>query len=263
MNFLDKIVRRKRQELLRRKARQPLKRLRERVEAARKVDRRDFIGAIKSSPRIPAFICELKRASPSKGWLCRDLDLPKAAKVYEQEGAACISVLTDTGFGGKLSDLRAVRKSSGLPLLRKDFILEEYQIYESVLAGADAVLLIAALLSASRLRELIIHAARVGLQMLVEVHCQEELEKIDFRSVRLLGINNRNLSDFRTDLAVTEMIMKSIPADTVVVSESGISSRKDVLRLKRAGARALLVGETLVSAPDIAGRIRSLQGRKI
>jgi indole-3-glycerol phosphate synthase len=225
---------------------------------------RDFRSVLKRrDSRSPNLIAELKRASPSKGILAPHLDLLQVADLYTQNGASAISVLTDEKFFmGKLETLRELRfeHRSELPLLRKDFIIDEIQIYESRANGADAILLIAAALPDDRyFAELHTLALELGLTPLVEVHNEAETERVlKLKDVRLIGINNRNLATFDVTLETTERIRPIIPAEITVVAESGISTAQDVERLAQAHVDAILVGEALVTAPDIASKVREL-----
>src|SRR5512143_397815 len=216
---------------------------------------RDFLAAIKRcrSSRSPSLIAELKRASPSKGILAPHLDLFQVAEIYVQNGASAISVLTDEKFFlGKLETLRELRftRRSELPLLRKDFIIDEVQLYESRAAGADAVLLIAAALTDDRhFADLHALALALGLTPLVEVHDEEEAERaLRLQDVRLIGINNRKLATFQVSLETTERIRSLMPGDIAVVAESGIFTSQDVERLSKAKVDAILVGEALVTS---------------
>ncbi|MFN3974791.1 MAG: indole-3-glycerol phosphate synthase TrpC [Dehalococcoidia bacterium] len=208
-------------------------------------------------------IAEVKRASPSKGPLNPNLDPHSMALLYARSGASAISVLTDHHFQGSLDDLRLVAEAVhplGVPVLRKDFILDPYQLYEARAAGADGVLLIVAALSQEGLTTLLREARGLWLQCLVEVHTEGELERALLAGAEIIGINNRNLHTFHTDLAVTERLAPRIPRGKVVVSESGIATRKDVVRVRKAGAHAVLVGEALVTSPDPAAKLRELVG---
>lgn len=225
---------------------------------------RDFVAALKGdSDRTVSLIAELKRASPSKGILAPHLDLYQVADVYAQNGASAISVLTDEKFFmGKLETLRKLRfeRRSELPLLRKDFIIDESQLYESRANGADAVLLIAAALTDDK-HFAVLHALalELGLTPLVEVHDESEAERaLRLKDVRLIGINNRNLATFEVSLRTTERIRPMIPDEIAVVAESGIFTAKDVQRLAEANVDAILVGEALITAPDIAAKVREL-----
>ncbi len=226
---------------------------------------RDFLAAItrRAAGSPPALIAELKRASPSKGMLAPHLDLFQVADLYSQNGAAAISVLTDEKFFlGSLDTLHSLRyeRNCPLPLLRKDFILDEVQIYEARASGADAILFIAAALpDDAHFAALHDCAQSLGLTTLVEVHDEVETERaLKLAGVKLIGVNNRNLATFEVSLQTTERIRPLIPAGVAVVSESGIESREHVERLSRASVDAILVGEALVTAPDIPVRVREL-----
>lgn len=232
---------------------------------------RDFLAAVsrRRNGLPPALIAELKRASPSKGILAPHLDLFQVAEIYTQNGAAAISVLTDEKFfQGSLTTLQELRARSLTPapshlippLLRKDFIISESQIYEARANGADAILLIAAALpDDAHFAALHECALSLGLTALVEVHDEAETERaLRINRVRLIGINNRNLSTFEVSLATTERLRPMIPAGISVVAESGIFSAKDVSRLQKADIDAILVGEALVTAPDIPAKVREL-----
>ncbi|MRR33756.1 indole-3-glycerol phosphate synthase TrpC [bacterium] len=208
-----------------------------------------------------AVIAEVKKGSPSKGLIRADFDPLAIARIYEANGASCLSVLTDEHFFlGHLDYLAAIRAAVEIPLLRKDFIFDEYQVWEARAAGADAVLLIAAMLDLPRLRELQAVAGALSLDVLLEVHDERELEAAMETGCPLIGINNRNLRTFVTDLGTTERLCGIIPPDRFVVAESGINARADVLRLHAAGAGAFLVGESLMREPDIGKKLRELRG---
>ncbi len=221
---------------------------------------RDF-GAALSSPGEIRVIGEVKKASPSAGVIRSDFDPVAIAQAYERHGAACISVLTDAPFfQGNLSHLSAIRAAVSRPLLRKDFILDRYQLLEARLAGADAVLLIAEILQASDLPRLLREAGALGLEALVELYDAENLSRVIDSSARLIGINNRDLRTFVTRLEHTLELAARVPADRCLVSESGIRTRADVLRLQEAGVRAILVGETLMRSPDLGAKLDELRG---
>jgi len=206
-------------------------------------------------------ISEVKRRSPGAGEIRPDLDPAHLAAAYEGAGAAALSVLTDAEyFGGSLRDLESARATVSLPALRKDFTIDEVQVVEARAAGADAILLIVRILDDARLRELREAAEELGMDVLVEVHGEEELERARVSGARVIGINNRDLSTFRTDLSVSERLVAELPSDVVTVSESGIRSPEEVARLGRAGIHAVLVGETLLRADDPATAVRSLAG---
>lgn len=228
---------------------------------------RDFLALLRQRRigRQPGLIAELKRASPSKGLLAPNLDLLDAADIYAANGAAAISVLTErTFFQGSLETLHKLRfeRNIELPLLRKDFIIDETQLYEARVNGADAALLIAAALpDDSRLFDLHAATLELGLTPLVEVHNRAEVERVlAIPGLRLVGINNRDLDTFHVTLETTETLRPLIPTGIAVVAESGIFHAEDVQRLERCGIDAVLVGEALVTAPDIARRVRELSG---
>jgi indole-3-glycerol phosphate synthase len=221
---------------------------------------RGFRTALESAAR-PRIIAEIKRRSPSRGEIRARFDPVECAKAYCDGGATAISVLTDERFfGGHLDQLSRVRSVASLPLLRKDFIIESYQIDEARVAGADAVLLIVAALAPGALYALRVRAANLGLDALVEVHDERELDAALAAGAQLVGINNRDLHSFSTDLAVTERLASKVPAGVTLVSESGIFSNPDVRRLEAAGAHACLVGESLMREPDLNLALRRLRG---
>jgi indole-3-glycerol phosphate synthase len=209
-----------------------------------------------------SLIAEMKRASPSKGPIHPDADVAEVVRRYEAAGAAACSILTEPQFfGGSLDDLRAARAACSLPLLRKDFIVDEYQLVEAKLAGADAALLIVAALDDDRLRELLAFGHELGLDLLVEVHDEDDAEIAVAAGAEIVGINNRNLKTLDVDPETVLRLLPDIPAGTTVVAESGISDPADVRRLEEAGVDAILVGEALMSAADPAEAIRVLLGR--
>jgi indole-3-glycerol phosphate synthase len=221
---------------------------------------RDFAGALRKSGSI-SLIAEIKRRSPSKGRLSDYLDPAATAQIYESAGASAVSVLTDTHyFDGSDSDLVAARECTSLPVLRKDFIVDEYQVLQSRLIGADAILLIIAALSPGELVRLSRMAAAVGLHVLTEVHEEREIEIALKAGSGIIGINNRNLKTFEVSLSTTERLRSLIPSDIVCVSESGIKNREDILRVQASGADAVLVGEGIVTAEDPVLQIRKLLG---
>ena len=280
MNILDKIVEEKKREIAKLPAR---------LIAAGDLrdamlehgERRDFIGALKNPGRGGiALIAEVKKASPSAGVICKDFDPVRIAKEYEAAGASCLSVLTDEKFfQGSLDYLRQIRAAVKLPLLRKDFIIDERQILEAIEWGADAILLIAAILTDEQLAKFHSLATEAGLAVLVEVHDEAELERALKISPALIGVNNRDLKTFKVDLGTTENLAAKISgtgilpvrltgethrqdacATTLLVAESGIHTRADVERLKKCGANAILVGESLMRGGDIQTKIRELIG---
>ena len=235
-------------------------------------ERRDFFAALKN-PRSGevALIAEVKKASPSKGVICEDFDPVRIAKEYEAAGASCLSVLTDEKFfQGSLDYLRQIREAVKLPLLRKDFIIDERQMLEAIEWGADAVLLIVAILDDERLKRFHDLAVEAGLAALVEIHDEVELSRAVAINAQLIGVNNRDLKTFNVDLATTERLAAKLFSVTeakqkraaLLVAESGIHTRADVERLRRCGAGAILVGESLMRQGDIAGQARALLGTK-
>jgi indole-3-glycerol phosphate synthase len=207
-------------------------------------------------------IAEVKRRSPSKGMLISDFDPLQVASVYEENGAAAISVLTDQEFfAGEKGYLQDIREKVSLPLLRKDFIIDPCQIYETRLIGADAILLIAGILRQEQLAEYLQLAKDLGLSALVEVHDREDLGKALAAGAGIIGINNRNLQTFVTDLQTSRDLICHIPEDRIVVSESGIRTRSDIETLMAAGIHAFLIGETLVKASDRGKQLRELLGK--
>lgn len=256
--FLQEIIRSKKQEVGHRKSKAALSDYKARMKDL--PASRGFRSALEK-PESCRLIAEIKKASPSKGILREQFDPLEIARLYESNGAAALSVLTDEPFfQGKLSLLTEIRKVSRLPLLQKDFILDEFQLYEARVYGADAVLFIAAILDQSQLVEYQAVAAELGLEGLVEVHKHSELERTLKTAAGIIGINNRNLETFETDLNVTFSLIKEIPDDCVVVSESAIGTRRDVERLLEAGVDALLIGESLLKAKDIAAKMKELMG---
>jgi indole-3-glycerol phosphate synthase len=255
--ILDEILEHKRREVAEAKARAPLSNLREK---APKRTAGLFADAIRSHDGI-RLIAEIKKASPSKGVLVRDFDPARLAHIYAEHGAAAISVLTDRRFfQGESSHLRVAKQVSRLPALRKDFLIDEYQVWESAAMGADAVLLIVAALDAERLNRYISLSSELGLDALVEAHDERELDAAVKAGAKLIGINNRDLRTFQTDIQTTLKLAPRVPEDVALVSESGIHSAADVRKLREAGVDAILVGEALVTSPDIPEKMRELLG---
>ena len=256
--ILDRILATKVEEVAADKTRLPLEELRGMIDACPPT--RGFAETLRSMALIgTAIIAEVKKGSPSKGVICADFDPLVIACSYQAAGAACLSVLTDKQyFYGSLDYLRQIRAAVELPLLRKDFIIDPYQVYQAREAGADAVLLIAAALGDETLLELADLATELKLDTLLEVHDEDELERALKIPVDLIGINNRNLKTFSTDLRITEHLARRIPAQQLAVAESGIHSRADIERLQAAGAGAFLIGESLMREDDIESKLRSL-----
>ena len=265
--ILDQIIAHKRHELAQTRQQVPLERLRTTIEA--QPPPCDFVQALRA-PGV-SLIAELKRASPSRGVLRADLDPVALARCYIENGASALSVLTDKRFfQGSLSDLRDIKVQAvqprsetrnpqpAIPVLRKDFTLDSYHVYEARAHGADAVLLVVAILDDKTLANLLALARALGIAALVEVHNEAELERALLCSPRVIGINNRDLTDFSVDIETTCRLRPLIPAGTIVVSESGIRHRADIERLADAGVDAILVGEALVTADDPAAKVREL-----
>ncbi len=265
MSRLDEIFDTKHAEVAAARAALPLAELVARARAA--APPRDFVAALRSAVR-PGLIAEVKHASPSRGMLVRDFNPLRLARIYAQGGAAAISVLTDERyFRGSLDHLRAIRAAVDLPLLRKDFVYDPYQVYEARAAGADAILLIVAALAAEQLADLHALAAELGMAALVEVHTAAELEAALALRAGLVGINARNLHDFSVSLETTRDVARRVPSEVCLVAESGIHTVDDVAWLGQVpragggqGVEAILVGEALVTAPDVATKARELSG---
>ncbi len=256
---LDRILARKVEEVAKRKSAISLAALRAESEAL-PFPPRDMIAALQKDEL--ALIAEVKRASPSKGLLTRDFAPVLMAATYAFNGAAAISVLTDEDFFlGSLAYLRAVRAAVDLPLLRKDFVIDPFQVYEGRVAGADAILLIVAALSDSQLGELYALTLDCGMCALVEAHNEEELERALKLDAKLIGINNRDLKTFNVDLGTTARLARMVDDDVVLVAESGIRDAADVRTMASFGADAVLVGESLVKAPDMVTSLRDLSGQ--
>jgi len=254
--FLDKIVAEKLKEVEQSQKAVPLPEVRAAImERPAPLD----LAAALSGENL-RLIAEVKRASPSRGVLCPDLDPVKLAGSYAQGGAAAISVLTESRyFGGSQQDLESIKRAlPDIPLLRKDFILKPYQVFESCAWGADAVLLIVAILDDTELGELLSLSHALGMQCLVEVHNRDELERALAHNIRIIGINNRNLQTMTVDINITRQLRPPIPRGRIVVSESGIKGRGEAQKLKEWKVNAMLVGEALVTADDVAAKIREL-----
>ena len=256
-NILDEIVAAKLEELAAVKATAPL----ETVQA--QIPQRDTPLSLAGALRDGAvrLIAEVKKASPSRGLLCPDFDPVQLAATYAGNGASAISVLTDPRFQGEPEHLSAIKESgvsAAAPVLRKDFIFDPYQVYEARAMGADAYLLIVAILSTAQLADLLALGGELGMDALVEIHDEDELQVALDAGAEIVGINNRDLRTFQTDLATTEGLAPLIPGDRVIVSESGIFTQEHLQRLGRLGVNAVLVGEALVTAPNTAAKVREL-----
>ena len=261
VTILDKIVEAKLEEVKVAKSKTPLTVLQENiVNTPAPID---FLKALTSNPF--SIIAEIKKSSPSKGLLSSDFDPVKQGLIYANHGATAISILTDKHFEGTIDHLIRVKKATSskhIPILRKDFLIDPYQIYESKIIQADAILLIVSVLGAIQLNEMLSVAKNLNLQCLVEVHNQKELDIALSVEADIIGINNRNLHTFETNLNITEKLAPVIDKKKVIVSESGIKSRKDILRLKKAGAKAALIGETLMTTNNPGKTISELLGSK-
>jgi indole-3-glycerol phosphate synthase len=257
--ILDEIVLSKRREVAAARGLKPLEQLQARAAGAPPV--RDFRAAL-AGPGPIRLVAEIKKASPSAHVIRADFDPVAIARIYQRHGAACISVLTDTPyFQGDLAHLTDVRASVAIPTLRKDFLVDDYQVVEARAAGADAILLIAEILDDATLARLLERARRLGMAALVEFHDEANLLRVLASGADLIGINNRDLRHFGTDLDHTLRLRDQIPREFVLVSESGIRTRQDVTRLEAAGISAILVGESLMRAPNIGLAIEQLLGR--
>ena len=257
MNVLERIVHETREDVRRRRAKISLESLQDAI--GRRGEDRPFSEAL-TLPGV-SVIAEHKRRSPSAGTIREGATVEEVVGAYERAGAAALSILTEgKNFGGSLDDLRAARAASSLPILRKDFMVDAYQLYESAAAGADAILLIVAALEEDVLGELHREARALDLDVLVEVHDEEELERALDVDADILGINNRDLGDFSVDIERTYDLLADNPAGKTVVSESGFTSRDELDELDRVGVDAVLIGETLMRAPDLEAACRELSG---
>lgn len=258
LSILDEIVAYKRDEIAAAQQRTPKDTLQSLLADAPPV--RDFHAALNTAANMHV-IAEVKKASPSAGLIRKDFDAVAIARIYEQHGAACISVLTDEHFfQGHLDYLRAVRQAVGIPVLRKDFILDRYQVLEARVAGADCILLIAECLDSDTLADLYQYADSLGMNCLVELYEPENLERVLSVKPKIVGVNNRDLRTFHTNLGHSLALHQQVDTDTIFVSESGICCREDVARLEQAGVDAILVGETLMRAADIGEAVENLLG---
>lgn len=259
ITILDRIIRRKHEEIAARSARVPMAKLHD--LARMQPPPRSFVSALRRriAAGEPAVIAEIKRASPSRGLIRADWDVPAIAKSYEQGGAACLSVLTDVDFfQGADEFLVAARNACSLPVLRKDFTVDEYQVAEARALGADAILLIVAALDDAQLAAFYAMARALGLDVLVEVHDRRELERALKLGIDLVGINNRDLHTFDVSLQTTWDLLSMIPPDILVVTESGINTKQDVAAMRAKNVNAFLVGETLMRAPEPGEKLREL-----
>ncbi|HEY8004623.1 MAG TPA: indole-3-glycerol phosphate synthase TrpC [Phenylobacterium sp.] len=258
-DILQRIAAYKREDVIRRKAARPLAQVEAAAGAA--ATPRGFRAALARAhgPGRLALIAEIKKASPSRGLIREDFDPPALARAYEEGGAACLSVLTDApSFQGEDAYLTAAREATALPCLRKDFLVDPWQVAESRALGADAVLVILAMVDDGLAGELVAAARGFGMDVLVETHDEAELARAARLGADLIGVNNRDLRTFTLDLAVTERLAAAAPAGALLVTESGIFTPGDAARLERCGAQAMLVGESLMRQPDVAAATRAL-----
>lgn len=261
-DILQRILAVKAQEISAAQARMPLKEMQAAARAT--APARDFAGALRAKIAAgkPAVIAEVKKASPSKGVLREQFDPAAIAATYERHGAACLSVLTDSQFfQGRLDDLKAARGACKLPVLRKDFMMDPYQIYEARAAGADCILLIVAALESSRMHELEATAHELGMAVLVEVHDGTELDAALTLKTPLIGVNNRNLRTFETTLDTTLGLLQKIPAERLVITESGILKPQDVEKMRANAVNGFLVGEAFMRAADPGAELERLFGK--
>jgi indole-3-glycerol phosphate synthase len=258
VSVLEKIFARKSQEVADAQRRVSLTEIRTMAEQSGLT--RGFRSALLRASDI-ALISEVKKASPSKGLIRPDFDPVQVATAYEAAGANALSVLTDVHyFQGSPDNLRLAREATSLPCLRKDFLYDPYQVYEARAWGADAILLIVASLDDAQLRDLHALAADLGMDVLVEVHTEEETERALSLKANLIGVNNRNLADFTTSLSISESLLPMIAPYALPVSESALETRADIDRVKAAGARAVLIGTTFCAVPDISSKVREVMG---
>ncbi|MEA3329051.1 MAG: indole-3-glycerol phosphate synthase TrpC [Candidatus Omnitrophota bacterium] len=256
--ILNKILSQKRKEIEEAKAKVSQKGLIE-----KKSDfpgRRDFKSAISKAHQIN-LIAEIKKASPSRGIIREDFNPVRIAQLYQNSAARAISILTDQQFfKGSLDYLNQVRQVVTLPILRKDFIIDEYQIYQSALAGADAVLLIAAILSGEELNRFLSVASGIGLDVIVEIHSEKDIEKLSQTDPLIIGINNRDLVSFEVNLDTTERLIRLLPKGKIIISESGVKTHQDVMKLKSLGVNAVLIGEGFMESEDISAKVKEVMG---
>lgn len=259
--FLDKIIDAKRRRVEAAKAATDPKKLARRAHES-EADKRGFCDVLANGSRINV-IAEFKRASPSKGVINDGLDPAETAVAYQNGGAAAISVLTEEDFfRGSLDDLAAVRKAVNLPILRKDFVIDEFQIYESAAAGATAILLIVAALSSEKLQAFQSLALKLGMDVLIEVHGPEELQIAADIGANLIGVNNRNLKTFEVSLDVSRELIEHAPKDTIMVTESGIKTYEDIAELHSLGYKGFLIGETLMQSGNAESTLRKLSANE-
>lgn len=259
--ILTKIIEKKRKEIERSKSKISQKELITRIANLKSSRRHNFFKNSISKPHKINLIAEVKKASPSAGVIREDFDPVKIASIYEANGASAISILTDEEFfKGNITHLKKVKKNVSLAVLRKDFIIDEYQIYESVLAGADAALLIADLLSVEELRGFQDLGKQFHMDFLVEVHSEEDVKKAIDSKCEIIGINNRDLHTFKVDIKTTPRLLKIMEGERIVVSESGITTKEDISYLKSLSVNAVLIGEAFMQSSDIGKKMKELMG---
>ena len=258
--ILAQIIEKKREELKAQKENLPLIEIQERLKDVSFDKKHNFKHNI-SRPHQINLIAEVKKSSPSKGIIRDNFDPIEISRVYQANGAAAISVLTEKEFfGGSLEHLELIKKEVTLPILRKDFIIDEYQIYESRLSGADSILFIADILAKEELFHFSSISNELGMDVVVEVHSEEDLEKALSADAQIVGINNRDLHSFEVNIETTSRLKRFIPKDKILISESGIRSYEDVMFLKSLEVNAVLIGEALLKSEDIASRIKEIMG---
>jgi len=259
--ILSKIIEEKKRSIEEAKQKLPLEKLIEEAENTTRIGKNGFTKEISKNHHIN-LIAEIKKASPSKGILRKEFDPLKIASIYKMSGASALSILTEEKFFlGSLKYIKDVKEKVGLPILRKDFIIDPYQIYESFVHGADAILLIADILSSEELESFLGIVDQLKLSAVVEVRNEEDLKKALGADAHIIGINNRDLHTFKVDLDVTTRLVKDIPKEKIVISESGIKSHEDIMFLRSIGIKAVLVGETFMIADDIGRKVKELMGR--
>lgn len=254
-NTLDLILQDKASELLQLKKSESLESLKVRSKEKRTI--RDFKTALENPNKI-SLIAEIKKASPSAGDINTEVDITKQAQIYETSGASAVSVLTDSHFKGELAFLEKIKAVTTIPVLRKDFIFDPYQVYESYVAGADAILLITSILDVDTLKELLALAHELGMECLVETHTKEDIEKALQTDATIIGINARNLKTFEVSLENTAVLAKGVPKNRILIAESGVETKEDVQRMKESGARSILVGTTLMKAVNVEEKVKEL-----
>ena len=258
-NFLKEIIKSKKKRLEIAKAETPLAEMKQKAFAVREKRESNRLRTVLEQNDKINIIAEYKRASPSKGIINDEINAAETARKYERGGACAVSVLTEEDFfKGSLDDLRTAREKISIPILRKDFIFDEFQIYEAAANGADAILLIAAMLEDKDLLNLYLQAEELGLDVLLEVHTREELERVESLGAKIIGVNNRDLQTFKVSLDVSRELIKSAPKDALLIAESGLSRKEEIEELYNLGFAGFLIGETLMRSGNIEEELRSL-----